>query len=266
MNRIIIFYEMPMSIKEIVNYSIKFDAKIKKITSPLNDCLSIPIFTYYKIYKDGTFLTLSNFTEQLDFYYQEDFYLSNPYLVSPKLMKSGCVFTADTEDPEYRKSVDISRNKYNMTNTFLMVYQSRDSCEGYLFGNKNSPQKTNYIENIFALKKFVKYFKIEVAPILNSMASDKFNLIEAKKELFFKRSPLLPLSPDMPTEKFLRAINPLSEREQECLELYLNGRSAQATAATLNLSQRTVEHYFENILDKLGCRFKSELHAHFCEE
>lgn len=98
------------------------------------------------------------------------------------------------------------------------------------------------------------------------MASEKFNLIEAKKELFFKRSPLLPLSPDTSTEKFLKAINPLSKREQECLELYLKGRSAQATASALSLSQRTVEHYFENILDKLGCQSKSELHEHFYAE
>ena len=59
---------------------------------------------------------------------------------------------------------------------------------------------------------------------------------------------------------------PLSKREQECLELYFNGRLAQTTAAALNLSQTTVGHYFENILDKLGCQFKSELHAHFYAE
>ena len=40
------------------------------------------------------------------------------------------------------------------------------------------------------------------------------------------------------------------------LTIYLEGRSAQSTAAILGLSRRTVEHYFENIKVKLNCRSK----------
>jgi len=255
------------SIKDVVNYTIKFDSKIKKICSPLENHLGISIFTYYKINKIGEFTTLSNFTEQLDFYYQEGLYLTNPYLVSPTLVKSGCVLTATTQDLEYQKSIDLSRQRFNMTNTFLIVQQNQDSYEGCLFGNnKNVLKEVNYLENIFLLKKFIKYFKNEAHPILEKIASEKFNLIEAKGENFFNRSPLLPLSCTSSTEQFLKAINPLSKREQECLNLYLQGRSAQATAAALNLSQRTIEHYFENIMQKLGCTAKSELYERFYSE
>lgn len=172
--------------------------------------------------------------------------------------------TATTPDPDYQKTIDLSRQKFNMTNTFLLVQKQNESCEGFLFGNNTKAIKqTNYLENIFLLKKFTQYFKSEAAYILNKIESEKFNLIEAKGESFFKRSLSIPLSYDPSTEKFLHSINPLSKREQKCLNLYLQGRSAQSSAAILNLSKRTVEHYFENIMVKLGCSCKSELHERF---
>lgn len=252
------------TIKEIVRYTIKFDKKIKKICSPLNDYLNIPIFTYYKIHQNGTIVTISNFTEQMEFYYEEGLYLSNPYLVSPALIKSGCVMTATTPDPDYQKTIDLSRQRFNMTNTFLIIQKENEFCEGFLFGNNaKATKQTNYLEHIFLLKKFTQYFKSEAACILNKIELEKFNLIEAKGDAFFKRSLSAPLSYSPSTEKFLHSLTPLSKREQECLNLYLQGRSAQSSAAILNLSKRTVEHYFENIMMKLGCSCKSELHERF---
>ena len=51
----------------------------------------------------------------------------------------------------------------------------------------------------------------------------------------------------------------LSKREKECLKLFLKGKTAQETASLLNISRRTVETYFENIKDKLGCFTKAEI-------
>ncbi len=51
----------------------------------------------------------------------------------------------------------------------------------------------------------------------------------------------------------------LSNREQECLRLFLNGKTAKETAIFLDISYRTVEEYFSNIKKKLGCQTKREL-------
>ena len=67
------------------------------------------------------------------------------------------------------------------------------------------------------------------------------------------------LNKDLKTQQFLKKIFPLTVREHQCLDLFKQGRSVQATAAILDLSQRTVEHYFENIKEKLGCQSKMEL-------
>lgn len=51
----------------------------------------------------------------------------------------------------------------------------------------------------------------------------------------------------------------LSARERDCLKLLVRGKTAKDTAAELFVSSRTVEYYFENIKDKLGCSSKREL-------
>lgn len=51
----------------------------------------------------------------------------------------------------------------------------------------------------------------------------------------------------------------LSNREKECLFLYLQGKTSKETAYKLNISFRTVEGHFEHIKDKLNCMTKREL-------
>ena len=51
----------------------------------------------------------------------------------------------------------------------------------------------------------------------------------------------------------------LSQRERECLNLLLQGKTAKETAALLRLSFRTVESYFEIMKRKLNCTNKGQL-------
>lgn len=51
----------------------------------------------------------------------------------------------------------------------------------------------------------------------------------------------------------------LSHRQSECLFFLLRGYSSKAIAKILNLSQRTIESYINDIKDCLGCDNKSQL-------
>ena len=54
-------------------------------------------------------------------------------------------------------------------------------------------------------------------------------------------------------------INPISERESECLCYLIRGKSARETGIALNLSQRTIESYLDSLKAKLNCRKKTDL-------
>jgi len=51
----------------------------------------------------------------------------------------------------------------------------------------------------------------------------------------------------------------LSKRQLDCAKLLLAGKSHKEIAAHLNLSTRTVEHYFFHIKEKLHCKNRTEL-------
>lgn len=149
-----------------------------------------------------------------------------------------------------------------MDNTFLMLDKRENQIEGFLFSTKPKEKQASliYLNYLDALKKFNCYFVREMSPVLTQMQADEFNLKAVKGINFFKRKEGLPLaSADKVSGQFLKAISPLSPQEEKCLELFRLGYSAQATASILDLSRRTVEHYFENIKHKLGCYSKWDL-------
>lgn len=248
--------------KEIVRrYSIKQARLIRNACSPLRH-LDLPVFTYFKILTDGSFATLSNYPEQLEFYYHHKLYLNNPYLTHPDLIQPGCVLTATTQDAGYLDTVTQSKKNYKLHNTFLMVEKSGQAMEGYFFGTFDSDPAlaARYYQHLELLKKFTTHFKLQTERLIGSMIAEGYNMKKGKGSAFLERDARLPLSSSDPCLlQFQKEVSLLSKQQQRCLDLYRQGHSAQATAALLGLSQRTVEHYFETIKEKLGCTSKSEL-------
>lgn len=245
----------------IKRYTINHDKKISSICQPLFNLFQISLFTYYRVNSNGNFFLLSNGTSITDFYYSEKMYLNNPYLVEPKLIRSGYVFTNSTNDKKYLEDLEVSKNKFQLNNTFLIVNHEVEFYEGFLFGafNRKTPIH-HYLDNIELLKKFGKYFKQETRSLITKMDDENYNLLKAKGNAFSLRDPSIPLSANNAIyKKFLKIISPLSCREQQCLELFQQGHSAQSTAAKLGLSRRTVEHYFISIKNKLNCHSKWDL-------
>lgn len=246
--------------KEMVQkYTIQVDRKIKKICAPLADYLSIPVFIFFRIEANGQFGHLSNYPENLDFFYSERLFQDYPYFVHPSLLRNGCAVTVLA-----RKESDMEtiKERFHMAHLFLMLEHSGNNMEGYGFATKSSQSDTevDFFPKLGMMQIFVSYFKREIQPLIKHMMNDGYNLAMAKGGAFFKVDPLLPLvKTDTNMQRFLHLTSPLSPREHQCLELFKQGQSAQATASSLGLSQRTVEHYIDNIKEKLGCSSKWEL-------
>jgi DNA-binding CsgD family transcriptional regulator len=51
----------------------------------------------------------------------------------------------------------------------------------------------------------------------------------------------------------------LSKRQLQCAKFLLEGKTAKEIAALSGLSNRTVEHYLDNLKNKLRCNNKVEL-------
>ncbi len=78
------------------------------------------------------------------------------------------------------------------------------------------------------------------------------------KEFFRKNNKMNSIDSTNPNI-FNEAYRKLSNREKQCLELYLSGESGRGTALILGLSHRTVDDYINNIKKKLKCKRKRDL-------
>lgn len=241
-------------------HSIKHDRKIKGICKPLKDSLDVPMFTYYFIETNGHFGCLNNHAQQSDFFFSEEHYISHPYFKHPHLLRTGCTFAPAITDPNYQ---EISDKRFKVHDLLYMLQKRGESLEVFTFGiPPNNPNSCAnfYLKNLDLFNKFILYFKREAKQLIEHLKKDDLNIKEAMGELFCEGNASYPLvSNDPKVIQFSKAISPLSGREQECLEMYKQGHSAQSTAAMLGLSQRTIEHYFENMKNKLDCNSKRDL-------
>lgn len=237
-------------------FVVKKERPIKSICAPLNDYLNIPIFTYTKLEACGKYVNLSNFSEALEGYYGKKMFLEDPHLIDPKLLRSGTLFIPDFYSSNYFQDIC----KQARIGQLLVILQSNgNSMEEFCFGLKEGNHSRTLISNLELLHSFTRYFKREAADIIKRGLSEGFDVKKTKGMLFSERS-LSPLSrKDPQVQKFLNTMLPLTPREIQCVELFKEGKTAQMTAAILGLSQRTVESYFDNIKNKLGCKTKSDL-------
>ncbi|MDP1836197.1 MAG: LuxR C-terminal-related transcriptional regulator [Chlamydiales bacterium] len=243
----------------IKRYSIRHDAKIKKICEPLAQCLGIPYFTYYCIDEQGRFGTISNATEFIEYYYSQRLYESNPFMAHPDLFQSGQMLTPCSLDPDQQSEL---AKRFDADHLFIDLSCESGKMEGFIFSNHGlNPQSGwQYVSQLNLLTKFSRYFKREAKTLIGRMLADQFNMKTARGQSFLEAPPQLPLTvPNPMINTYLKVVTGLSKQELRCLELFKAGKSAQATAAIMGLSQRTVEHYFESIKNKLGCSSKWDL-------
>jgi len=233
------------------DYTVKYENTIKKICSPLQHYLNIFNFGYCRLQSDGTFGNISNDAELLDFYYSEKLYMSQFCLKDPRLLRSGYAILSIAHDP---KNAEILLKKYNLNTGVLLLECCGDTLEGFLFSPKASDSNSvaNLLPKLEVMRKFAKYFKQEAKHLIGSMMSEGYNLKTLKGDLFSEDDPYDPLSvSNYESANFFKAISQLTPREQQCFELFQQGKSAQLTAAMLGISRRTVEHHFEHIKQKL---------------
>lgn len=246
-------------VDSVRRYTCKHKATITKICAPLKIHLGITYFTYYFIEKDGRFGTISNQPEFIEYYYASNKHLHNPYMSHPDSFCSGYTLAPCAYDPETRADL---LEKFEGDHLFMMLKKGVGKVEGFLFatpGLKKSDSSL-FINHLDLLNKFSKYFKREAAPLLGNLRADGFNMLTERKEAFLEVVPSLELSSEGNAyNAFLKVIYGLSRQEQRSLELFQQGHSAQATAALMNLSKRTVETYYENIKRKMRMNSKWDL-------
>lgn len=248
--------------------------EINDICRPLKN-LNISYFAHIQINKEGKFSGISNnpgFTEHYlqNQYYNADIHLADNNKLGKYVMWDAIERTGQSEKM-HREAAD-----FGIQHTFTIIEKNQDVSHFYHFANNESSKAINqiYISNLELLNLFISHFKenINQSKVLASAFDLQFSIDEnaegytleniSNSMLINKDNFLNEINSNVDKRIINSLINKnskLTKREIECLDLYSRGKIAKNIAATLGLSNRTVEHYLENAKFKLGIKSKSDL-------
>ena len=258
-------------------YATSVDENIKLICEPIK-CFGLSIFGYLKIFRDGTYLNLSN--GPVD--YQKQYF--------ENISTQGVFFTQEAHQnavaqnkvkyciwPSYPNNDKQLRLLYehNMWHGFSLYYITQDYIEfGSFTFNRNYNGNINFfINHLDTLAKFFSYFKLVAKDIINCADRKKLAIYPAgvSTDLFYSGAI------DQNEKRFYESMYSkkeqllhskesnikLSPREWQCIQGIKLGKSYKELANDLSLSYRTVESYINNIKNKTGKIYKSEIRDFF---
>jgi len=269
--------------KSAYDYYLSAEDEFKKICEPLIN-LGVPVFSYMKIFKDGSYLWLISKNLQ----YVQDYF--------SKISNIGEDFTREFNQVKHNQShyyllpaniekYDITKDPiqhllycYNIWHT-LSIYktQNPDFIECYCFAAKREDiWFPNFcLNNIPLLERFITYFQDRAKDLIDT--SDKSKLAYFQQQFdFFNSPPEKILDQKIKTyleETTLKSLQfkgkygevKLSARELECIQYLALGNSAKEIAALLDLSARTIESHLINIKQKTGYYSRSKLVTNFVQ-
>lgn len=207
----------------------------------------------------------------------EKHFLENSYYLYPILGKfdypseihTDKIFLLSDSLPKI-PAIDTGMHKFDIGPTLVYIEKFDSYVEYVFFSARASDTSINniYLNNKELFSHFIGFFRSSLAKELQESSENKLHLPLADKNhiyssfdiydtqvrekvAIFKREIILK---DVPTADSKEIA--FSNREHQCILHMENGLTAKEIAKTLSISPRTVEHYIDNIKDKLGVKNK----------
>lgn len=254
-----------MADKQIVlpSFAIMDDCtqRVQELTGPLK-ALNINLFSHTRVYKDNTFIDISDRGDMLDyFYYQTDLYEHYIPDVNPWAFKDEFFLCSTLKG---NPSIEGLRDDLRIDNIIVLFEIYKDHCELWHFGTMpdNELMTSFYLNNIHLLKEFCYYFKEQASDVIHLAEQNK---IKRSKDLI-ENCECPPCVVEGHIQAFQdsfelggiefcykrRAIK-LSKREREVIKWSLLGKTSTEVAMILGISKRTVEAHLAKVKRRFDC-------------
>lgn len=246
---------------------------VRQICKPLQH-LKIHMFTYLKIFNDGSEINLSTHPEWIIDYYELKLYAVSAYGKKSNGQEKGFQWwPLESTTSVFKHGREYFDSYYGLT----YCLPQADGCAFFFFStsSKHYAQLEFYWNNLDLLEKFSNYFCVQATSLIKEcevsrlilptefrqaeIPSEKFDVLislKYQREKFLAE--LQKHQPD-PLFEFLKDYEPLTARERQCLDLVLKQLTAAQIAQQLSLSSRTVEEYLDRLKKKLQCHSKQAL-------
>lgn len=248
--------------------SILHAQEITAICAPLQK-LNISYFSHVKINHDKKFSAISSHPQFVEHYLKNKFYKADIHMVDEK--RFGNIFIWDGIQFS-GESARMCREagEFGIHNPFTIIDRNKNEINYYHFASKTHNKQINqiYLANLDLLKLFIARFHemINQSKSLAKAYDLTFDTIATPKTSFednsisYDRSGFIQcLTADKNAPRLQIEDVLLSKRQSEILRLVLCGKTMKEISRILNLSERTIGHYFETVKLKLNVSSRSEL-------
>ena len=247
--------------------------KLSAICKPLYK-LGVPYFTYFKLFKNGTYLEINARTDFDKFCLKE---LTDSKVYFNELMSilqlNKFTYHIMSHDMKlYKRNSQVDKrvvflNDLNKLNVLSLFKSKGEFIECYAFAMPRNGTNSFefYFNNLPLLEHFIEYFNENAQAIIQTSEIKKLALFQHQYNFStFSQATLHSLGVNLfLQETKLNKLVKLSSREVECLKLLALGNKIKQIASSLELSPRTVEFYLRNARKKTGFFSTSELLVHF---
>lgn len=249
--------------------------ELADICNPLN-LLGINYFGHVNIDAKKQFTGLNNNPQFAEHYMKNHYYKADIHMAGEAL--GNYVMWDFIELDGASQQMDSEGKQFGINHTFTMIEKNNDgSTDYYHFANKGSSLSINqvYLANQDLLKAFITHFheqikqskllskaydlKVSSTENLSSYSIENKLITPDLKNDFFGNLSLNKVSGEHSFLWNAQISKLLNLREQECLYLYVLGKSPREIATIIHRSRRTVEQYMEHIKIKLNVNNKAEL-------
>lgn len=255
---------------EMAEQSGKYLPRMKILATLLKETFNIPYFFYIHITKERKCTLLGSNPDLVHHYCDEKMQNTNPLFVKTEEIGTGLCLYDSLDKSDFRGTMQQLEAKYGLKHSFVLIRKNESSTHfyGFTIPSNAREQETLLVNQAPVLKNFCSYFDTKMEPVLQKLAAQPVDLTEHLDPFVKKSSFHVPKTflEDSKILKFLGLVTGqtlstpnLSTREGQLVAHLLRGKSASEIGETLGLSTRTIEHYTDNVKNKLGCYSKSEL-------
>lgn len=248
---------------------------VYQICQPLFDFFGVHGFTLQRMYKNGQRFYLSSSKDWINNFYEKNYFLASGFKKFNQLQTFNLWKEWPNKDDSFHCLMKDAEENFNYANGIVIIrsyphYMDLITIRGY--PNKDKINNL-YLSEYESITKFIDYFFIKGAPLINKAKHmGSINIDENK----IKNSSLTVENQvrDQKRKQFVKHIEneinltpqtlfieglQLTSRETECVLYMIKGLVMKEIADTLKISIRTIETFIKIIKYKTGIHCKSAL-------
>ncbi len=257
--------------KNAIEFSGNFSLAIEEFCKPLKNYLGITFFSYFRLYKNGSYLCLSS-----DNNFMQDFIVNINYshIFHQTYFNSNDMYDCALWPAEPKgQPMQVYLNHGYWHGVSLIPHQNKDYMEILCFLSTINNHNINnfYLKNFHVLEKFAQEFKRKFTNKIITTKDDK-KLAIFSKGVDLNLPPKNIESDQEKIQSFLKAISvddndimlgnkifDISQKQLKCLELFSKGYLQKEIGQSLSMAPNTVQTHLHRIKEKTGIYRKADL-------